>query len=309
MSSICSKVPKLALNNGCEIPVVGLGTWKAKSDEICDAIKKALNMGYRHFDCAPVYNNQTEIGNTLFGAIQKNDVCRKDLFITCKLWNTFHRPDCVEIAIKQSLCDLRTSYVDLYLMHWPMAYKEGNKFIPLDSRGHVEFSNIDFVETWGAMENLVANSFAKSIGVCNFNKRQIERLMKCANIPPVINQIECHPFLNQENLKEFCNSHNIIITCNNPLGTPERFVAHNDIPSISDIPFICKMCRKYNKTASQVILKYQIQRKNIIIPRTTHCEELDEYISLFDFDINEDEMAQLGTLNRNMRYIQLIREK
>ncbi|KAB0793803.1 hypothetical protein PPYR_13423 [Photinus pyralis] len=302
------KVPKLTLSNGREIPVVGLGTWKTKPNEIPSTIKKALKIGYRHFDCAPVYNNLKELGKSLDQAIDKNVVTRRDLFITCKLWNTFHRPDSVEIAIKQSLSDLRTSYIDLYLMHWPMAYKEGEKFIPLDSRGNVEFSSVHFVDTWKAMEVLVQRNLAKSIGVCNFNKRQIEKIIQSAKIPPVINQVECHPFLNQENLWHFCNSHNITITCNNPLALPERFVPDLEQANLLDTPLLYKIGRRYRKTAAQVVLKYQLQRRNVVIPRTTHGDQLHENLNLFDFEMDEDEMAAMGTLNKNLRYIQSIRK-
>ncbi|XP_025836020.1 aldose reductase-like [Agrilus planipennis] len=184
-----NQVPKLKLNNGLEIPILGLGTWKSKPGEVTQAVKDAIDAGYRHIDCAWIYGNEKEIGEAIKAKIDEKIVKREDLFIVSKLWCTFHKPEAVEPALKQSLTALGLDYLDLYLMHAPFDFKPGDEKFPRDENNQVIPEGVDYVDTWKAMEQVYKKGLVKSIGVSNFNKRQIERLLELTTVVPVTNQV------------------------------------------------------------------------------------------------------------------------
>lgn len=188
------------------------------------AVKDAIDAGYRHIDSAFAYGNENEVGAAVNAKITEGIIKRQDMFIVTKLWNTFHRPDLVQPSIEQSLKNFQMDYVDLYLMHMPMAHKEGSgSLFPSDPEtGKWIESDVDYVDTYKAMEELVKKGLTKSIGVSNFNKSQIERLLKNCTIPPVTNQVELHPYLSQHKLVDFCKDNGITVTAFSQFASPAR---------------------------------------------------------------------------------------
>ncbi|XP_030762001.1 aldo-keto reductase family 1 member B1-like [Sitophilus oryzae] len=299
--NMASKVPKIKFNNGQEFPVFGLGTWKSKPGEVTQAVKDALDLGYRHIDCAHVYLNEPEVGEALKTKLGDGTVKREEIYITSKLWNTMHRPDLVEPAIRTTLKNLNLQYLDLYLIHWPFALQEDGDLFPVGKDGKTAFSDVDYLDTWKALEALVAKGLTKSIGVSNFNKKQLERLLANAKIPPVTNQIEVHPYLNQQKLIDYCKSKNIVVTAYSPLGSPDRPWAKPGDPQLLDDPKIQAIAKKYGKTPAQVVIRYGLQRGLIVIPKSVTKSRIQQNFDIWDFQLSADDIAQLNTFDCNGR--------
>jgi len=213
-------IPTVKFSNGHEMPMLGLGTYKSEKGNVKKAVKDAIDLGYRHIDTALFYGNEKEIGEAVREKIQDGSVTREDLFITTKLWNNSHKEELVVPACKQSLANLGLGYIDLFLMHWPFAFKEGDDLLPMDASGNVIESDTDYLETWRGMEECVHQGLTRSIGISNFNSEQIIRLLKSAKITPVNNQIEVNVSVNQEKLVDFCKKHHITVTGYSPLRQP-----------------------------------------------------------------------------------------
>ena len=204
------------------IPKLGLGTWKMDDEKVYEVVLKAIKIGYRYIDCAWEYENEGGVGKAIKEAIDNGIVKREDLFIVTKLWNTYHRPELVEVNIKDSLKRLNLTYIDLYLIHWPLAFKPGNDPYPRVN-GHIQYDKVPLHETWKAMEELTKNSenrkfLTKYIGVSNFPSILLHDLMMSATIKPIANQIESHLYLQQTSLVKWCEKNNIIVMAYSPLG-------------------------------------------------------------------------------------------
>ncbi|XP_075748843.1 aldo-keto reductase 1B-like isoform X3 [Rhipicephalus microplus] len=217
-----AKCPVVTLADGNKIPALGLGTWKSAPSQVYEAVLEAIRVGYRHIDCALVYLNEPEVGRAIGHAIKEGLITREELFITTKCWNSFHSKQKVLECCNRSLRALGLDYIDLYLVHWPQAYKEGGDLFPKDENGHIQLADIDYLETWEGMEECKRKGLVRSIGVSNFNSEQITRLVKSCEIKPVMNQIECHPYLTQKKLIALCEDFQIKTTAYSPLGSPDR---------------------------------------------------------------------------------------
>lgn len=298
---MANSVPVIKFYNETGIPQLGLGTWKSKPEEVFDAVRFAIDCGYRHFDCAHVYQNEAEVGKAIANKIAEGCVTRDELFITSKLWNTFHNPELVEKAAKTTLSNLRLEYLDLYLIHWPTGWKEGETLHPVDEQGKVIFSDIDYIDTWKGMEHLVDKGFVRSIGLSNFNQNQINRVLNNCKIRPTNNQIECHPYLNQNKLVEYCQNEGITITAYSPLGSPDRPWAKPDDKILMADPLVTELATKYGKSAAQMLIRYQIQRGLIVIPKSVNQWRIQQNFKVFDFEISVKDMEKLNKLDCNVR--------
>lgn len=294
---------KITLNTGAEMPLVGLGTWLSKPDEVRKAVKYALETGYRHLDCAYVYCNEDEVGQ----GIRESGVPRSEIFVTSKLWNTHHRKEYVKSAVKASLEALGLDYLDLYLVHWPVSFintgkPEDTPVVPTmdylipKKDGVVQIEEVDALETWKAMEELVELGLVKAIGLSNFNIQKIQHVLDHCKIKPAQLQVELHPGLQQPELVDFCHKHGIQVTAYSPLGNnvygEERIV---------DDPVIVNVAKKLNKSPAQVCIAFAAQRGIVVIPKSVTESRIKENFE--DFELSKEDFDAVASLgSKNIRY-------
>ncbi|KAI8047213.1 NADP-dependent oxidoreductase domain-containing protein [Gilbertella persicaria] len=269
------------LNTGASLPAIGLGTWQSKPKEVYTAVLTALKAGYRHIDTAFVYRNEKEVGQ----AIKDSGIPRDQLFITTKLWNTSHRPDLVQKAIEVSLANLQLDYLDLYLMHWPIAFKPSEHNMPKNEQGKIAVDlSIDFVDTYAAMEKLVALGKTRAIGVSNFNIPNLDRLLKNCKIPPAVNQVELHPYLPQPELVEFCQKNNVHVTAYSPLGATNSPLMKEKV--------VLDIAQKHHASFAQVLLAWGIQRGCSVIPKSVTPSRIVSNFEVIQLDKAEFEALE-----------------
>ncbi|OOF96767.1 hypothetical protein ASPCADRAFT_129836 [Aspergillus carbonarius ITEM 5010] len=280
------------LNTGHSMPAIGLGTWQSKTDEVREAVIAALKCGYRHIDAAAVYGNEREVGD----GIRESGVPREDIFLTSKLWNTHHHPENVEAAVDKSLADLQTDYLDLYLIHWPVAFSYSTTTIqPINEQtGLIDVVDVPIRDTWAAMEALVARGKIRSIGVSNFTRETIEELLKTATIPPAVNQIEAHPYLQQRDLLEWSKNMGIVVTGYSPLGNNIY-----NIPRAVDDPLVIEVAKSVDKTPAQVLISWAVQRGTVVFPKSVTPERIQS--NFLDFVLPKDAFDAIQSLERHQR--------
>ncbi|RZF43053.1 hypothetical protein LSTR_LSTR001231 [Laodelphax striatellus] len=307
-SSLCNQkavMEYVSLSHGSgRMPMVGLGTWTAKDEEMEAALEMALQNGYRHIDTATDYHNEKVIGKVLERWIKDGKVKREELFITTKLPVYGNRASDVEKWLKRSIDYLRCEYIDLYLIHVPFGFAKADS-VTFDADGKVALDNeTDHVAMWKELEKQVEAGKAKAIGVSNFNKKQIKKLLAVAKIPPANLQIENHIYLQQSDLVQFCHANKISVTAYSPLGNPSlqgffsKLGITKEIPNVLDCPEVVEISKRINRSPAQILLRYNIQRGIAVIPKSINSERQKQNIELFDFKLTDEDIQALRSLDR-----------
>jgi 2,5-diketo-D-gluconate reductase A len=254
-------VPTIALNNGVEIPQLGFGVYQVPPEDTAEAVQAALEVGYRHIDTAEMYGNAS-------------GVPREEVFVTSKLNNGFHAREDALRAFDGTLAALGSDYVDLFLIHWPLPGID-----------------VDYIETWKAMEEIYRSGRAKSIGVSNFKEHHLRRLFSDTEIRPAVNQIEIHPYLTQDGLRAFDAEHEIATEAWSPIAQGK----------VLDDPTILRVAERHGKSAAQVTLRWHVQRGDIVFPKSVTRSRIEENFDIFDFELSEDDLREITALNRDER--------
>ncbi|XP_031384121.1 NADP-dependent D-sorbitol-6-phosphate dehydrogenase [Punica granatum] len=293
----------ITLNSGFKMPVLGLGVWRMEGKEIRDLIISSIKIGYRHFDCAADYKNEAEVGEALAEAFRTGLVKRDDLFITTKLWNSDHGH--VIEACKDSLKKLQLDYLDLYLVHFPIATRHtgvGATASALDADGVLDIdTTVSLETTWHSMEELVSMGLVRSIGISNYDIFLTRDCLAYSKVKPAVNQIETHPYFQRDSLVKFCQKHGICVTAHTPLGGAVANAELFGTVSSLDDPILKGLAEKYKKTVAQVVLRWAIQRNTVVIPKTSKLERLKENFEVFDFELTEEDMALIKSMDRQYR--------
>ena len=264
-------IPNITLNNGQAIPQLGFGVFQVAPKDTAAAVSRALEAGYRHIDTAEMYGNEAEVGE----AIAASGLDRGEVFVTSKLQNDAHEPDAAREAFDGTLKALGVDYVDLFLIHWPLPTRYDG----------------DFVSTWKTLEEFYREGRARSIGVSNFQPQHLRRLHGQTDIIPAVNQIEAHPYLTQDDVRAFCAQHQIAVEAWSPLGKG----------TVLDDPVIGRIAERSGKTPAQVVLRWHIQRGDIVFPKSVTPERIRENIDIFDFELSGADVNDITLLNRNER--------
>lgn len=263
-----SDVPNITLNDGNTIPQLGFGTFQIEPEDTVEAVSKALEIGYRHIDTAQMYGNEAEVGE----AIRNSGIDRGEIFVTSKLNNSNHEPDDARESLDKTLSDLGLDYVDLFLIHWPL---------PTQYNG-------DFVSTWQTMEEFKNDGRSRSIGVSNFQPDHLDKLAEETDTVPAINQIEVHPYFTNDDVRAYGQEHDIATEAWSPIAQGE----------VLDDSTLNEIAEKVGKTVAQVVLRWHIQRGDIVFPKSVTPERIQENFELFDFELDSDDMDATTALDK-----------
>ena len=293
----------LVLQSGDKMPTVGVGLWKVPTNLAADLTYDAIKSGYRLIDEARVYGNELECGLGINKALTEGLLKREELWVTSKLWNSYHRKEHVKACCLKSLTDLGLKYLDLYLIHFPI----GLKYVPFDKMFPVEWKEEDRVplrETWEAMEELVAEGLVRNIGVSNFGISLLRDLLSYARIKPSVIQIEVHPYAAQNILLKFCKDNGVAVTAYSPLGGSSYLELgmsrHEEL--IIERTEVKEIAKTHGKSPAQVVLRWALQHGTSIVVKSNKSERMKENLDLFGFELSKEEMEKINSLNINKRF-------
>ncbi len=298
---------------GRDMSTVGFGLWKIAPESTAGMVEEAIKAGYRHLDSAADYGNEAEAGTGIAASLAAGHCSRDELWVTSKLWNTYHRPEHVEAACRKSLADLQLDYLDLYLIHFPIALR----YVPIETRyppewffdpsaaePRMEPDSVPLHETWAAMEALVDQGLVRAIGVCNYATPLLHDLMSYARIKPAMLQVESHPYLTQEPLLRLAANYGIATTAFSPLGALSyvSLGMAGEADSVLATEPVRQAASNHGKSPAQVVLRWGVQRGTAVIPKTSRIERLRENLDVFDFELTAAEVAAISALNSNRRF-------
>jgi alcohol dehydrogenase (NADP+) len=286
------------------MPALGLGTWKSEPDEVYTAVRAAIEVGYRHIDCAAIYQNEEEIGRALTDAFQAGDAKREDMWITSKLWNDSHTPEHVRPALETSLKKLQLDYLDLYLIHWPVALRHGIE-LPRGPEDFLPLSEVPLESTWEAMLNVSEQGLARQVGVSNFSKRMIEQVSVATGHTPAVNQVELHPYLQQDALIAACKALGVAVTAYSPLGSPDSaaMMGRHDDVLLTQHPTIVEIADAHQATPGQVLIAWAIARGTSVIPKSVNPGRIAENWGARELALTLADMTAIAALDRHQRMV------
>ncbi len=291
-------------DNGDEMPMLGLGTWKSAPGDAYRAVKAALALGYRHIDCAAIYGNEAEIGRALAEAFAEGSLRREELWVTSKLWNDAHGPEAVLPALRRTLADLQLAYLDLYLMHWPIAHRAG-VLLPRGAGDYVALDELPLARTWAAMEPAVGLGLCRHLGVSNFSAVKLRVLHAGATVRPEVNQIELHPYLQQPELLAACQELGVHATAYSPLGSGDRpaGLKSADEPVLLQDPAIAEIAGVHGVSAAQVLIAWALGRGTSVIPKSVDPRRMQENLVAAAVRLTGEDMRRIAGLERRRRYL------
>lgn len=294
------------LNDGNTIPALGLGTWKSEQDSAYHAVKEALRIGYRHIDGAWIYENEAEVGRAMRESFDEGVVKRDEVFLTSKLWNCFHGPGDVETGCRETLNALGLEYVDLYLMHWPIAFRPG-KVLPENAKDFWPLAEMPLAATFEAMLKLRDKGLVKSIGVSNFSISKLERLSAETGVVPTVNQVELHPYNPQNDLLAYCRDKGIHLTAYSPLGSldrPDALKRENEPPLLEN-EVVKAVAAEESLTPGQLLIAWAIDRGTSVIPKSTNPGRIAENFAAGSHDLSAKARAKLDSIDTRFRFLDL----
>lgn len=288
------------------MPAIGLGTWKSDPGDVYNAVLSAIKSGYRHIDCAAIYGNETEVGEALAKAFADGLVERKDLWVTSKLWNSKHKKEQVIPALEKTLKDLQLEYLDLYLMHWPVALKEEVDIgFPDAPDKFINLEDVPLLETWEGLERAQQGGLTKHIGVSNFSVKKLQELLQHSTSKPEMNQVELHPYLQQKELLAYCKEQGIHITAYSPLGSGDRPARSRaeDAPILMDDETIHSIANKHQCSAAQILISWAVHRGTAVIPKSVNPERIQQNLDAGEVKLSDEEMQTIAALDKHYRFI------